>query len=58
MNFELKPSIGRAVEMEDLAKVLKALRDKPASLQAAVALLEKEAPSVSGGEVDEHGEAM
>ena len=31
--------------MDELAKVLKALRDRPASLQAAVELLEREAPS-------------
>ena len=31
--------------MDELARVLKALRDKPVSLQAAVDLLEREAPT-------------
>ena len=42
LNFYIKFFIEPT--MDELARVLKALRDKPATLQAAVDLLEREAP--------------
>jgi hypothetical protein len=38
--------------MDDLAKALKALRDKPSSLQAAVDFLEREAPTPQSRETE------
>ena len=56
--LKLTNTIG-AADMDDLAKVLKALQDKPASLQAAVELLEREAPTPQArgqhSQTNEHG---